>query len=234
MPGMDGTGTLFGAFETELRRRGATARIVAYPSDEPLGYRDLEAHLEVGDGSVIVAESFSGPLAIRLAAAHPRRVKALVLVASFARDPTRVAARLGGLLGSLAFRLRPPRWVLRWALAGPDAPDDVLTELASAMAMVSPAVLARRLRAIASIDVRDELARCRVPLAYLGGTRDRMIRPRVAAEIARLRPDVEVRWLDAPHLVLQRRAAEAAEVVTEIAARWQPPPARRGAALDTV
>ena len=36
---------------------------------------------------VLIAESFSGPLAIRFAAANPDRVRALILCASFIRLP---------------------------------------------------------------------------------------------------------------------------------------------------
>jgi pimeloyl-ACP methyl ester carboxylesterase len=48
-----------------------------------------------------------------------------------------------------------------------------------------------------------------VPILYLAGRRDRLVGARAARAIHRIRPDVTVRTLDAPHLVLQVRPVEA-------------------------
>lgn len=63
--------------------------IIDYPLDRRLGYDALVAHVRgrlAGDRFVVVGESFSGPVAIELAASHPQ-VAGLVLAASFARHP---------------------------------------------------------------------------------------------------------------------------------------------------
>src|ERR1700679_4387919 len=92
LPGMDGTGRLFAAFQP-LLAPALGARVCAFPPDRPLGYEQLLAEVDVPSGPfAIVAESFSGPLGILLAARYAERVRALVLVATFARSPSAVAA----------------------------------------------------------------------------------------------------------------------------------------------
>jgi pimeloyl-ACP methyl ester carboxylesterase len=64
---------------------------LSYPPDQTLSYDALleviEQQLRFEKEMVLIAESFSGPLAVRFAAAHPTRIKAVVLVASFVKLP---------------------------------------------------------------------------------------------------------------------------------------------------
>jgi pimeloyl-ACP methyl ester carboxylesterase len=190
---------------------GIHARVASYPVDQLLGYDDLLTVLEPPPGRfALVAESFAGPLAIRLAASRPADVSALVLVATFARCPRKLAARLGASLGGWCFRVRPPRTALRLALAGWGASDAELDFLRATIRLVSPRVLAYRLAEIVRVDVGAEWASLTVPTLYLAGTRDRLVGPRTVAELQRLRLDLEVEHLDAPHLLLQVRPVESA------------------------
>jgi len=74
MPGLDGTGALFENFATAAP--DAMAPVVAsYPPDEAMSYEQLApiatAMLPTGGRCILVAESFSGPLALRVAAGAP-------------------------------------------------------------------------------------------------------------------------------------------------------------------
>lgn len=118
--------------------------MIAFPPDRPRSYVELLADIAVPDGPyAIVAESFSGPPGIRLAASHPDRVRALVLVATFVRNPSTLAGWMRPLLGRL-FRMRLPGVALRLGLLGMDAQDDDLGAVRAALLQVHPAVLAAR------------------------------------------------------------------------------------------
>jgi len=80
-------------------------------------------------------------------------------------------------------------------------------------------VMAARAHEALAVDASDELRRCPVPLLFLGGKRDRLLRSTIPAEIRAIQPRVEVRLLDTPHLVLQRRPEEAMGIVEEFLAR---------------
>jgi pimeloyl-[acyl-carrier protein] methyl ester esterase len=90
LPGLDGTGKLFSEFVNSLGS-SVDSRIVAYPKDQPLGYDELEALVMAAiprnQPFVLLGESFSGPLAIRIAARAPAGLAAVILSASFAKNP---------------------------------------------------------------------------------------------------------------------------------------------------
>ena len=215
LPGMDGTGRLFRPLEDRLHPKHR-ARAVAFPADQRRSYDDLLRAIVVPRQKfAIVAESFSGPLAIRMANEHRDRVRALVLVATFIRNPSRLAAWVQPLLGPALFRTRLPGAALRLGLLGMDATDDQVTALREALLSVETDVLAGRLCEILSVDVSQEFAAGTVPVLYIAGERDRLVGMSVAKHMQRLRPDMQIRVLDAPHLVLQRRPVEAAQLIEE-------------------
>ncbi len=214
LPGLDGTGRLFDPLLPHLDP-ALDARAVSFPPDRPLGYQDLLAELDIPRGPfAVVAESFSGPLGILLATRYPDQVRALVLVASFARART-LTARIGATLGAPLFRVRLPDVALRWAMLGMDATDADVHDVRTAIESVDPAVLAHRLREVASVDVTAEFAASVVPTLYLAGKRDRLVGLKSVDPLHRLRPDLQSQVLDAPHLVLQRAAAEAATRISQ-------------------
>lgn len=71
LPGLDGTGKLFAEFVRALNPT-VECVVVAYPKDQPMGYEELEglvvSALPKDRAFVLLGESFSGPLAIRIAA----------------------------------------------------------------------------------------------------------------------------------------------------------------------
>ena len=102
LPGMDGTGELFAPFEAKLR---VPLVRIAYPATESMDYLQLVEYvrqrLPVGQRFVLLGESFSGPVAIGVAAQRPPLLAGLVLCCTFARTPhlwTRHLHKLAGLL----------------------------------------------------------------------------------------------------------------------------------------
>ena len=86
--GMDGTGELLGTLSDQLSTH-RPVQLISYPVDRPLSYDQLVSYVRErvpNDRFVILGESFSGPIAIEIAATDPR-VVGLVLASSFARHP---------------------------------------------------------------------------------------------------------------------------------------------------
>jgi len=214
LPGMDGTGELFGPLLQHLAPE-LEPEVVSYPRERPLGYEELLSEIPVPAAPfAVVAESFSGPLAVRIAARHPELTRALVLVATFARCPAPVLARLAILIAPLVFRGPPPASLLRWALLGRDATGSEVLAVQEVLRSVPSRTLDRRLRAIVEVDVSRELGEVRAPTLYIAGTRDRLVGAKASRQLRALRPDVEVCRLDSPHFVLQRKPAEAAAAIS--------------------
>jgi pimeloyl-[acyl-carrier protein] methyl ester esterase len=217
LPGLDGTGELFGPLAEALAALGIESRALRYPVDECLSYDSLVGRVlsELPPAPyVLVGESFSGPIALRVARARPQGLKGVVLAASFIKRPV---PRLVGPFARLAFSLPAPGFGLRWVLAGGDAPPSVVAKLQRALQQVPGRVLAYRLRQILDLDAGEDLVACPVPLLYLAGSRDRLVSPRIGPRLQRRRSDLHLVTLPSPHLVLQRQAKAAAEAIAEFA-----------------
>jgi pimeloyl-ACP methyl ester carboxylesterase len=216
LPGMDGTGRLFSRF-VAAGSGALELRTLSYPPDRFLGYADLEAlvrrELPADRPFALLGESFGGPLALRIAADPPPGLVGLVLAATFHRRPAARSIAALRLLSPAFFRLPLPPHAARLLLAGEDAPDDLVSEVRAAVSAAKGSVMAARAREALRVDATDLLRRCPVPLLFLGGKQDRLLRSALPIEVRALRPDAEIRMLEAPHLVLQRRPAECMRIV---------------------
>ena len=101
LPGMDGTGELFAPFIAALGPEVSSV-VVRYP-DQPQGYASHEdaarAALPEGKPFVVLGESFSGPVAISIAAASPPGLCGYILCSSFVSCPSSTLKLLRPLLG---------------------------------------------------------------------------------------------------------------------------------------
>lgn len=199
---MDGTGRLFARF-ADACPEGFETQVIALPGDHGLAYDDLAEYvrprLPSRDHWVLLGESFSGPLALRLAVGTPGGLLGVILSTSFVRAPG--ATRWAGLIARWAARIEPPAWALRRFLTGGD--PALADEMRDALADVAADAIAARLRAIAAADATDSLRQCTVPVLVLRGTRDRVVGRSAYDTIVDIRPDATVVDVDAPHLLLQ-------------------------------
>lgn len=216
LPGMDGTGSLFSDFISALPK-GAEPLVIAYPPDRPLNYGELEALVTTQLPSrpfILVGESFSGPIAIALAAAAPAHLRGVVLVCSFAKAP--IPALAGALLSWLPL-WRAPKRLVEAALLGRYSSPTHRAHLSAAMGKVSTEAWRARLRAVLSVDVIDKLKAVKVPLLYLQAKDDRVV-PRAAwLRIERSLPGARLAELDGPHFLLQAKPVESAAQITAFA-----------------
>jgi pimeloyl-[acyl-carrier protein] methyl ester esterase len=211
LPGLDGTGEQFGPLVDALRPDVPTV-VVRYPN-APLGYDALQqiaASALPRDGKYIVlGESFSGPIAISLAAQSPRGLLGCILCASFVRTPRRI---LGLALPFLGFMppQRVPSAFSDFLVIGRFSTPALCQMQLEARRSVSPATLVARLRAIARVDVSDDLRAITLPTLYMRATEDRLV-PRSAGDYyARLARAGRVVDLEGPHFLLQARPTLAA------------------------
>lgn len=207
LPGIDGGGRLFGPL-LAAGPRAFAPEVVSYPLDRPLGYDDLVALVRerLPRGRfVLLAESFSGPVAVRLAAERPAGLAALVLAATFLHRPLNPLLHPArGLVGARLFGVPMPAAVIRHFMAGSDAPRAIVADVQAAVAAVSAEVMAHRAAEALRVDAREDFARLEAPVLWLAPSRDRLVRTDAYEEVLDLRPDAEVATIDAPHMVLQR------------------------------
>ena len=218
LPGLDGTGTLFDPF-VAATPSGFSPSVIAYPPAEPTGYRDLEPYvldrLPPTEPYILLGESFSGPLALRIAARRPANLVGVVLVASFARGPQPFGPYgvPRALLRLLPVRSRLARTLLLGAR--PDAELEGLLE--RALGAVPAGVLGSRVGEVLETDELEALRKVAVPILYVQASRDRLVRRSSATQVLRAHPATEVVRVSGPHLVLQANPRACWEAVSRLA-----------------
>jgi len=212
---MDGTGEFFTEFIAALPR-AVEPIVVRYPLDRALNYAELErlvrASLPVEKPFILLAESFSGPIAMSIAASKPAGLRGLVLVCSFVRSPLPVPRALQSVSSRFPVGRVPVR-IAATILLGRYASQTLRGRLAAAIAKVSPAIWRERLRAVLSVDVAAHLRNIEVPALYLRATNDRVVSRRASKLIGRLLPNVRFVELEGPHFMLQAKPVESAACV---------------------
>ncbi|WP_425600517.1 alpha/beta fold hydrolase [Luteimonas salinisoli] len=215
LPGLDGTATLLEAFCSRLGDLGVAARAIAYPPDRALGYLELEAivraQLRTSNPFVLLGESFSGPLAILVAANAPVGLAGLVLSTTFARAPVPALSPLAPLVRFAP--VRPPMPLLSWSLLGPWATPALRSQLAAALRSVSPAALRARAAAAMRIDVSQLLPSVQVPVLQLVAGEDRLLVRSASEELAASLSDCRTVVVAGPHLLLQTSTEACAQEV---------------------
>lgn len=219
LPGMDGTGKLFKPL-LDAMGPAAPVTVVNYASPEVSTYEDCrsvaERLLPAGEPYILVGESFSGPVAISIAAEHPSGLCGLALVGSFVASPRAALRYLSAFLGLFRMRLEPGR-TTELLLLGRYATPGRRIQLREAIAAVSSHALRARLDAIASVDVSKELSRVSVPVLYVRATADGLVPPSNGEDVVRLARRATISDIEAPHLLLQCAPVECARLLTDFA-----------------
>jgi pimeloyl-ACP methyl ester carboxylesterase len=192
--------------------------VVRYTTPEMSRYVECNGAARAALGGempyVLVGESFSGPIAISIAAEAPSGLCGLVLAGSFVATP-RLALKWFSAFTAVMPTHGAPDWTTDFLLLGRWATPQLRTDVKNAMARVSPRAVRERLREIARVDVTAELRKVQVPILYLRATQDRLV-PRSAAEsIRRIAPHTRIRDIEGPHLLLQCAPEQCSRAISE-------------------
>jgi Alpha/beta hydrolase family len=247
LPGMDGTASLLiDRFARQICRGSAGAMamdatrmvLVDYPRDRHLSCSALAEFvaewylLPLADderGYVVVAQSFSGHVALYLSscrAGNRKRLpghKGTVFVNCFCSLPTRWAKPFMGAIPETVFARQPPAWVTTRFFFGRGGTPTQMRAVQDVVAPVLPSVMKARIDAIANEDTwylwRDLLL---LPEAlYIYGSADVLVGATKHVGLLReSRRDVEfVGVVDAGHLVLQTHGEMCARLIEGFVSR---------------
>lgn len=221
LPGLDGTGKLFEPILACVPV-GVTPVVVRYPTDRSSDAHELVKLIEAAfppEDFILVAESFSGPLALRVAGAQPPGLRALVLCATFAESPIPRAVASLLALGVRAGHpsLPMPEWLLRRCLFG-DGSTELLDRFRETWRAVSAKALASRFKVLAEHGGGGAPPALHLPALYIRATRDRMVGARGLGQLRKRLPRLLVAEIDAPHLALQCQPKPAVKLIVEFLA----------------
>lgn len=214
LPGLDGSGELLEEFAASLAPE-FSPRIVSYPPSGRLAYPELTelalAHVPDDRPFILIAESFSGPVGIQLAALRPAGLAGLVLCATFAAAPRAWAQPLRPVL-ALPIPI-PPASLLMPLMMGRWSTPRWRHRLQTAISGVSGKVLRHRLAEVLRVDVRPQLSRIECPVLYLQASGDRLVPDSCWRAIGARLPAARLAMLEGPHFLLQHQPVLAAEAI---------------------
>ncbi|MGR8948992.1 MAG: alpha/beta fold hydrolase [Gammaproteobacteria bacterium] len=222
LPGFHGSATLF---EPLIKALGDSVEAYPFsftPCDSIAQHAENISLLLPDEGGFLLAESFSGLIALYLAAQKPQRFRGLILSASFAVTPLRFFTRLGSYLPAGIYSPNPLRKLLIDTFCLNDIHDEQLTrQVLTAINEVSPSTVKQRINVLASTDLTALLSNVETPVLLLEASKDRVVPPnRVNTLLAGL-PNARRQRIDGPHLILQTKPREAAAAVRNFIASFQ-------------
>jgi len=221
LPGLDGTDVLFRPLLSALPS-WIRPLVVTYPATRGTRYEDLMTIVRSAVADIpecwVLGWSFSGPLAIMLAAEQPHKVRGVILSASFVRAPRR------SLVWVRPAMLTPVIWTIRVVRRSPllfkPRVDRLRRDKAEIWARVSAPTLAARVRTVLRTDVRDLLAGLDAPVVYLAGEGDDVVPSWNADDVVKALPSTRVETIAGAHMAMYSNPKAAADVITTaIAAR---------------
>ncbi|MFN8443146.1 MAG: alpha/beta fold hydrolase [Caldilineaceae bacterium] len=218
LPGLDGTGVHFQPFLNEMPSRWE-ATVFRYPTESSQDYATLTEYvaqrLPREEPFCLLAESFSGPIAYRLAASGRFPIESVIFVATFLRSPRPRLLRLRHLLPlRWLLQFKAPDWILRRLMLDVQTSDEFLTTFWLAVEQVRPEVLVQRLGSIAALPSGQ--AKLKQPCLYLQASHDLLVPRRSVEDFKQVCPDLEVVQIPGRHFLLQAKPKPCVEAIE----RW--------------
>lgn len=216
LPGMDGTGELFENLLAELLPEIKTV-VVRYPTASVLNYEELTALADMQIPKnfpyVLLGESFSGPIAIALAASANEQLKGVILCCTFAINPRPLLSKWSFLVPAISITDKLLSVISKLLMSSFNN-DKVYEQLKAVLPKVSPETMRARLDAVIGVNYLAELAKINVPILYLKGKQDHLVPSSASKTIVKFAKNVSLVELDAPHLLLQIAAKKAASAIS--------------------
>lgn len=216
MPGLDGTGKLFAPIIPLLEHHFGL-QIVTYPDlDSFDDYVDCAlAQLPTSNFS-LVAESFSGPVALAVMAQRPGLIGPSVLSATYARSPLPELTRMSSYVPDQMFSIGA---LGQFCLDVYEVEEEDFSETQplplNLTEQLDGSLLKNRISALSRIDISALLPGIEVPILYLRGMQDRIVSENDAILLQNNLPNIDRVDIDAPHLLLQTRPQQCAELIIQ-------------------
>ncbi len=214
LPGFDGTGGLYQGLIHELGD-ACEFVVVRYSNNNSLSEYIDEAISQIPNDKdiVLVAESFSGPIAVEIVARQELDVRGLVLSATFLKPPMKPAIELGLKMPIFPKSVKK-QTAKRFCLNGVDR-DDVVRAVNASVADMSKSTIKSRLNALLEMDAAAAAKRCEIPVLYLQASQDRLISSARSDDVVNSLGNCEREIINAPHLLFQVNPERAAESIRQ-------------------
>lgn len=219
LPGIDGTGISFEPFRAVLPH-DVNVNIIRYPADRLLSFEETvccaKHQIQSNQkGAIILAESFSGLVAIVLVGSRQVQASCLILCSTFARSPRPVLLKCFGYLPlEPLIKLPLPVSIFKLMIGCDEQTAKLFLSMWQKVKALVPAkVLIHRLKLISQVDVRDWLPKVSIPCFYIQAAADRSVPASSLFDFLESVPDLRIRRINGPHFILQAQPKASLEAI---------------------
>lgn len=209
LPGLDGSGYLFDAFIESYKKYSPDTilEVIALPN-KCLSYHQLIEYVltqlpkdkEFG----LLGESFSGPIAIDIASKGLKNLKALCLVATFAKSPHWSYRYLSYSVKYIPKLLNMTKTIGHLIL-GNSFNEENKVNLQRSLSQINQVTLKSRLIEVSRFNFEDKLEKINIPTLIINATQDLIVSRKTAHNLSQIKNSIDY-WIDSPHLILQTQS----------------------------
>ena len=220
LPGLDGTGLVFEPLLKQLPDE-IDAQVVRYPANRMMSFQEhvdfARKQLPQKKPCVLLAESFSGPVALQLLAEPPKNLVGVIFVSTFAHHPSPFILDAGRFLpqGMLLKLFSTTLFSRFFCLGG--APGDAVNIFREALASVKLKVLSQRLKILSELPPPPDTTFSK-PCLYLQASNDRLVASRAVMLLQKHLPQLQVKQITGPHIILLAHPKQGAQIISDFIA----------------
>lgn len=212
---MDGTGILFKPFLELLS--GFDAQVITLPASGDQDYQTLSNYVSARlpeEDFVLIAESFSGPIAASLSSSNKPHLRGVVFVATFLSSPNQLLLSIAKLMPiKLLASLPLSSYIQRRLFFGNTTNKDLMSLFKEALDNLSGELIKSRVDSIRSFKYMEE--KSDIPCIYLRAVSDRLIPGNKALEFRSYFSKIALENIDGPHFLLQASPETCFEKLSE-------------------
>lgn len=216
LPGLDGTGDLFTPLLDELSM--FQCEVIQLPLSGGQDYPSITASVREqlpSEEFILIAESFSGPIAATLAMENIRYLKSVIFVATFLSTPRKPLLMIAQhlplkLLSTLPFS----GFFIRELLLGHNTSNPLIDLFKDTIKALPRSLISHRIQSILSLNANKN--RCELQVAYLQASSDKLVPANKALEFQRRFNNITIKTVKGSHLILQANPSECAVVISEL------------------
>ncbi len=213
LPGLDGTGELFGPL-ADLLPTEIDLIVIKYPMDECMSYRELTEYVIKQipcERFILVAESFSGPIAYQIATMRPENLQSVIFVATFIESPRRFLLKLSELLPrKFLLSVKMPKFLCKAFMLG-NVGNEMIDKFQKVIRLVSTDVLDFRLREISKLNISIKPTNTKA--TYINASNDRLVPKRCIKRFTKAFNDINIVEVVGPHFILQNNPLACSRII---------------------
>lgn len=173
------------------------------------------AQLPKHEKYILIAESFAGPLAIKIGSRRPSNLMAIIFAASFAKKPNKLPEQLSIFAKFIPFSSTILSRMIRPITFGRWGNKELDTLVHVALNRVSRNVIINRINSLMHIDEIHKLRDLNLPMLYVRPTSDRLVNRNALQAMVNVNSTIEITEIQGPHFILQCQPQLCINMITD-------------------